>query len=168
MPDDFRVELKSDGCFFTCPEYRIELLGGYRTELAGLPFGLLSDLRVDPESGATIYARSTVALAPSEVWLFELSHRRGRGMDGAGLFETASFDTRWTVDSKWELQVGQDINMLESGILRSDFIVRRFGADFILELQVQHRAGEGGTSVRVNFSPMFTWKRSPLGILERR
>lgn len=146
---------------------RLALLGAYRTEAFGRPVGLYSDLRVDPREGSTVYGRGTLAIAPTEAWLFEVSHRRGRGVDGQGLFETASFDTRWTIDPKWELQVGQDINLLGSGALRSEFIVRRFGADFLFELQVVHRAGEGGTTVRVNLAPMFLWKRPPLGVLER-
>ena len=146
---------------------RIEALGAYRSEAWGRPFGILTDLRVDPGNGDTVYARSTLALAPSETWLFELSHRRGLDVDGASLFETASFDSRWTIDPKWELQLGQDINLLGSGALRSEFIIRRYGADFLFELQILHRAGEGGTTVRINFAPLFLWKRRPLGILER-
>lgn len=146
---------------------RVEVLGAYRTELARMPFGLLTDLRVDPDAGDTIYGRSTVALAPTDAWLFELSHRRARGVDGTGLFETASFDTRWTIDPKWELQLGQSINVKGSGSLRSEFTIRRFGADFLFELEVLDRAGEGGTTVRVNIAPMFLWERRPLGILER-
>lgn len=146
---------------------RLELLGGYSTEAFGRPLGLLSDMRLDPDSGATIYGRSTLAVAPTDDWLLEVSHRRGRGADGRGLFETASFDARWTIDEKWELQLGQDINLLGTGALRSQFVVRRFGADFLFELEVMDRAGEGGTTVRVNFAPMFLWKRRPLGILER-
>ena len=46
-------------------------------------------------------------------------------------------------------------------------LLRRFGADFMLELAVDHRAGEGGTSFTINFLPIFLWKPSPLGILER-
>lgn len=149
-------------------EDRFELLGEYRTEVWGKPFALRSDLRFDPESKETVYGRSTAAIAPSESWLLELSHRRGRGQDGAGLFETASFDTRWTLNPKWELQLGQDINVLGSGTLRSELVLRRYGADFLFELQIENRAGEGGTSVRVNFAPMVLWKRRPLGILERR
>ena len=147
---------------------RLELLGAYRTEAFGRPLGLLSDVRVDPDSGATIYGRSTLAVSPTDDWLLEVSHRRGRGVDGLGLFETASFDARWTIDEKWELQLGQGINLLGSGTLRSEFVARRFGADFLFELEVLHRAGEGGTTVRVNFAPMFLWKRRPLGSLERR
>ena len=146
---------------------RLALLGAYRSEAFGRPFGLLSDLRVDPDDGETIYGRSTLAVAPTEDWLLELSHRRGRDAEGRGLFETASFDARWTIDPKWELQLGQDISLLGNGTLRSEFVLRRFGADFLFELEVLHRAGEGGTTVRVNFAPMVLWKRRPLGILER-
>lgn len=146
---------------------QIELLGSYYTEALGRPFGLLSDLRLDPADGDTIYGRSTIAYAPTDDWILELSHRRGRGVDGLGLFETASFDTRYRLDEKWELQLGQDVNMIGSGTLRSEAIIRRYGADFLFELQVLHRAGEGST-VRVNFAPLFAWKRRPLGILEQR
>ncbi|MDA1266709.1 MAG: hypothetical protein O2816_16640, partial [Planctomycetota bacterium] len=104
---------------------------------------------------------------PTDDWILELPPRRGRGVDGLGLFETASFDTRYRLDEKWELQLGQDVNMIGSGTLRSEAIIRRYGADFLFELQVLHRAGEGST-VRVNFAPLFAWKRRPLGILEQR
>lgn len=147
---------------------RIALLSEYRTEVFDRPFALVSDLRINPDDGRTAYGFSTAAIAPTDDWLFQLSHRRGRGTDGLALFESATVQARWTIDPKWELQLGQGVNLLGSGTLHSEFIIRRYGADFLFELEILDRAGEGGTTVRVNFAPMFAWKRKPLTILEQR
>ncbi len=146
---------------------QIAVLSSYRTIVGGMPFALRFDGRFDPSAGETEYARSTFALRPDEDLIFELSHRRARGLDEGGIFETASLDTRWRIDPKWEIELGQDVAILGSGTLRNHVVLRRFGADFLFELEVEHRAGEGGTTFKVNFTPLFLWKRRPLGILER-
>lgn len=144
-----------------------QFLGDWLTHLGSMPFGVLHDGRFDLDTGRTLYARSTIAIQPTEPLILEFSYRRGVDAEQQGLFETASFDARWRFDPKWEFQLGQDISVKGGDTLKSDVIVRRFGADFLLELQVDHRAGEGGTSFGINFAPLFLWRRSPLGILER-
>lgn len=143
------------------------VLTEWRTHLGTVPIGLLHDGRFDLDDERTIYARSTLALQPVDPLIFEISYRRGLGADQRGLFETASFDARYRFDPKWEFQLGQDIAVKGNQTLRSNLIIRRFGADFLFELGIDYRAGEGGTSFGINFAPLFLYRRSPLGILER-
>lgn len=145
----------------------VAALGEYWTMLGDVPFAALLDLRYDLESDRTLYARETVALQPWEELVFELSYRRGVDAELHGLFETASLDARWRIDPKWEIELGQDIAIKGGGSLKNLVILRRYGADFLLELEVEHRAGEGGTTFAVNFAPLFAWRQRPLGILGR-
>jgi len=145
----------------------VQVLGDWRTHLGSMPAGVLHDGRFDLDSGTTLYSLSTFAIQPAEPLILEVSYRRGVDVELEGLFETASFDGRWRFDPKWEIQLGQDVAVKGGGTLKSDVIVRRFSADFLFEFEVDYRSGEGGTSFGINFAPLFLWRPSGLGILER-
>jgi hypothetical protein len=141
------------------------VLGGYRTELFGLPTATRIDARYDLETSETTYSRTTFAVQPFEDLLLQLGHQRARGLDGTSLFETASLAARYTVDPKWEFEVRQQIAIANSGTLSSEVLLRRFSHDFLLEIAVSHRAGEG-TGFGINFTPLLNWTRARLGILD--
>ena len=56
--------------------------------------------------------------------------------------------------------------MADEDNLRSSATLRRFSSDFLLEMQLETRAGEGGTSFSLRFSPLLIWKPSRLGMLD--
>lgn len=146
---------------------QVAALGQLRTMIGNMPFALLHDGRYDFENSGTLYSRSTLALRPSQDLEFQTSYLRGADNDLRGLFETASFAARYRLDPKWEVELAQTISIKGGGSLLNRVLLRRFGPDFMLELEVDHRAGEGGTTVAINFLPLFAWKSRPLGILGR-
>jgi len=130
--------------------------------------GIRHDGRYDVEDSETNYSRSTLAWSPSADFLIEGRYGRARGADGAGLYEAAGVDARWTLDNKWELEVRQTWSLSGGGNLNSGVSVRRFAHDFMLEFDISRRAGEGGTSFGISFNPLLAWKRPRLGLLDRR
>ncbi|MED6334026.1 MAG: hypothetical protein VYE81_01395, partial [Planctomycetota bacterium] len=67
---------------------------------------------------------------------------------------------------KWEIEAGADVSTVGNGNLRSHLALRRFGADFLLEVALVDRAGEGGPSLSISFSPLFLWSPRRMGMLD--
>jgi len=141
-------------------------LGSLRTTWGDMPVGLLHDGRIDMETGRTLYSRSTIAWRPGDPLLLQFVFRRGFDPLQGRLFEVASFDARWRIDPKWEIEVGEDISIVGNGNLRTHVALRRFGADFLLETVLTDRAGEGGPSLSISFSPLFLWTPRRMGMLD--
>ncbi|MCA9001281.1 MAG: hypothetical protein KDB61_05120, partial [Planctomycetes bacterium] len=146
---------------------RFRFLGGARTKLGGIPVGLEQDLRRDLDGEKTLYSRTILAVQPTESLLMQLGHQHAWENVGGGIFETASLDLRYRINEKWELGATNYTNIQDGGSLASEFALRRFSHDFVLELQVTRYAGEGGTGIGLNFMPLLAWKPSKLGILDR-
>ncbi len=147
---------------------QLRFLGGARTQFGSVPVGFEQDLRQDLESKKTLYSRTILAVQPTESLLMQLGHQHGWEETGGGIFETASLDMRFRISQKWELGVTNYTNIQDGGSLASEFTLRRFSHDFVLELEVTRYAGEGGTGIGLNFAPLLAWKPSSLGILDRR
>ena len=145
---------------------QIASLGSLRTKFGDVPVGLLHDSRIDIETGKTLYSRSTFAWQPTEPLMLQFGFRRGFDPLQGRLFEVGSFDARWRVDRKWEIELGEDVSTVGNGNLRSHLALRRFGADFLLELVLIDRAGEGGPSLSISFSPLFLWSPKRMGMLD--
>lgn len=130
--------------------------------------GILHDARYDLENTETTYTRSTFAVRPADEYLFEVSYGQARAIDRAELYETAGVGGRWLIDPKWEVEArySRDLRVGES--LLTEFVLRRFSHDFVLDLIFQDRAGEGGTTIGLSFKPLLGWTRSRLGLLDRR
>ncbi|MBL6757741.1 MAG: hypothetical protein ISQ11_15185 [Planctomycetes bacterium] len=130
--------------------------------------GILHDARYDVENTETTYTRSTFAVRPADDYLFEVSYGQARAIDRAELYETGGIGGRWLIDPKWEVEArySRDLRVGES--LLTEFVLRRFSHDFVLDLIFQDRAGEGGTTVGLSFKPLLGWTRSRLGLLDRR
>ena len=47
-------------------------------------------------------------------------------------------------------------------------VLRRFSHDFVFDLAIQDRAGEGSTTFSFSLSPLLGWSRSRMGMLDRR
>ena len=145
-------------------------LGRYITGYGGGEglIGILHDARYDVENTQTTYTRSTFAVRPADDYLFEVSYGQARAIDRAELYETGGIGGRWLIDPKWEVEArySRDLRVGES--LLTEFVLRRFSHDFVLDLIFQDRAGEGGTTVGLSFKPLLGWTRSRLGLLDRR
>ena len=72
------------------------------------------------------------------------------------------------MDPKWEIEARYSRDLRESESLLTEFVLRRFSHDFILDLIFQNRAGEGGPAIGLSFKPLLGWTRSRLGMLDRR
>ncbi len=145
---------------------QIASLGSLRTKFGEVPVGLLYDSRFDVETGKTLYSRSTFAWQPAEPLMLQFGFRHGFDPLEGRLFEVGSFDARWRVDPKWEIEVGEDVSTVGNGNLRSHLALRRFGADFLLEASLVDRAGEGGPSLSISFAPLFLWSPRRMGMLD--
>ena len=142
----------------------VGLLGGLETDIRSTPFKFLYDVRFDLETSRTSFSRSTIGSQPTEDLAIELSHDRGLDESGARLFEAATIAARYRFSPKWELEARQTISFLNEGNLNNEFSLRRFSHDFLLEIRIGDRAGEG-TSFSFNLAPLLAWKRRGLGRL---
>lgn len=130
--------------------------------------GMRHDARYDMESGETIYSRSAVAVRPSDTFIAEVQYGQARAIDASELYETAGLLTRWRVDPKWEIETRYVHDLQNDQQLFVEGILRRFSHDFVFDISIQDRAGEGSTTVSFNLAPLLGWTRSRLGMLDRR
>ncbi|MDG1048887.1 MAG: hypothetical protein P8R46_01645 [Planctomycetota bacterium] len=130
--------------------------------------GILHDARYDLENAETTYTKSTFAVRPSEELLFEFSYGQARAIGREELYETGGVGGRWLIDPKWEIEARYSRDLRGDEALLTEFVLRRFSHDFVLDMVFQDRAGEGGTSIGLSFKPLLGWTRSRLGLLDRR
>ena len=130
--------------------------------------GVLHDGRYDLQNAETTYTRSTFAVRPNDVYLVEVSYSQARAIDRQELFETAGVGGRWLIDPKWEVEARYSHDLRDDEPLLTEFVLRRFSHDFVLDMIFQDRAGEGGTTIGLSFKPLLGWTRDRLGLLDRR
>ena len=130
--------------------------------------GLRHDARYDVESGETIYSRSALAIRPGDDFIAELQYSQARAIETFELYETAGLLTRWRVDPKWEVETRYVHDLLTDQQLFIEGVLRRFSHDFVFDMSIRDRAGEGSTTISLNFAPLLGWTRSRLGMLDRR
>ena len=140
-------------------------LAHYRNVVFGMPFDVRTDTQYDFEVDRTPFSRSTVSVRPSEDLMLVTSYNHGRDQTGQALFEAAGVRLRYTIDPKWEVEAATSISLLGSESLYNAFTLRRFSHDFLWELIVDFRRGEGA-GVRMNLAPLLGWTRSRLGVLD--
>lgn len=143
----------------------IAFLGGYYTVLGGFPFAITHDGRYDPRDAETDYSSSAMGFEPLRNVGLEFGHHFGRDVAGESLYEAASARARWRWTAKWELEASQTQSLQERKSLGSDLVLRRLGHDFVFELELGYRAGEG-TSIGFGFEPRLSWSRSSLGLID--
>lgn len=144
----------------------IAFLGGYYTILGGFPFAITHDGRYDARESETQYSSSAMGFEPMRNLGIEFGHHYGRDALDETLYEAASVGARWRWTSKWELEATQTQSLLESRSLGSEFLLRRLGHDFVVELEIGYRAGEG-TRFGFGFEPRLSWARSSLGLIDQ-
>ena len=159
--------------------HRDEILfvGRTRTELFGLPFAMRHDFRWDRRDDEVEYWRAALGVAPVEDVNFEFNYTRAAIVTDPLLadalkqdlfdprFEAVTGRARWRMTPKWEIQVGQTLSLLDDGRLDSELILRRFGHDWLVEIAVNTRQGEG-SGFGLSFTPLLTYKPRRLGLLE--
>ncbi|MBL8858471.1 MAG: hypothetical protein JNL28_08210 [Planctomycetes bacterium] len=145
----------------------IFVLGDYLTFVDEIPIGMTHDGRYDTRTGNTTYSLTSVGIEPWRKVGFEFGYQRGLStVDQERLFEAASIAARYRWTPKWEMEAGQSYAIAEGTGVGSNFTLRRLGHDFVTEIEISHRSGEG-TAFSLNFQPRITWKRSGLGLLDR-
>jgi len=165
---DLRASARQDRENDLEDETEFAILAEYVTQYGsrGALIGLRHDARYDLESTETNYSRSTFAVRPNESVVVELGYSQARAVTDVELYENTGIRTRWTVDPKWEIEVGYTFDLRESQQLLTDLVLRRFSHDFVLDIVFQDRAGEG-VAFGFRFSPLLGWKRDRLGMLDR-
>jgi hypothetical protein len=145
----------------------VEVFTRLYSSVGDVPFGFVQDSRFDLDRDETVYSLTALGLQVSRNWGVELSHLRGRNEAGEALFESASIASRYRWTPKWEFEGSVSIPILDDGEDVQQFTLRRFGHDFLFELEFENRTGEGGSSIGIGFRPLVAWKQSHLGLLER-
>lgn len=131
----------------------------------GIPTLLWHDARYDLDDRSTPYALTAAAFRITEDLRFEAGHRYARDAADRKLLEAASVSAiyRWT--EKWEFEGRETFSLMDRDALDTRFVLRRYGADMVFELQSDVREGEGGTSISVSVHPRFGWSPSRIGYL---
>ncbi len=129
--------------------------------------GLRHDGRYNLDDGLTTYTRSALAVKPNDVFLVEFRYGQARDIFADQLFETGGLLTRWRMDDKWELEGRYTHDLRRDDPLLTEITLRRFSHDFVFDITIQDRAGEGGTNFSFSLAPLLGWSRSRLGMLDR-
>ena len=144
----------------------LEVLAEYLGEVGGKPLALQHDGRYDLEANETLYSRVSAGLELRDGLAMETGFHHGKDALGEDLFEAASLAARWRLSPKWELEARQTVSLLDSEGLSERLVLRRYGHDFILDVELSNRSGEGGSSVSFSLSPVVGWTSDRLGILD--
>ncbi len=144
----------------------IGVLSEFLTYFGNVPVGFTHDGRYDTRDGATVYSRTFVGFEPAHDLGVELGYHLGRDGAATVLYEAATAAMRYRATQKWELELEQSYSLIDSRGLGNTFTLRRIGHDFVMETEVSYRAGEGA-SFNINLKPLFAWKRSGLGLIDR-
>jgi len=144
----------------------LEVLAEYLGEVGGRPLALQHDGRYDLEANETLYSRVAAGLELRDGLAVETGFHHGKDALGEDLFEAASLAARWRLSPKWELEARQTVSLLDSEGLSERIVLRRHGHDFILDVELSNRSGEGGSSLSFSLSPVVGWTSDRLGILD--
>ncbi len=152
-------------------------LADIRTPVFELPFAMRVDYRFDVDNSETEYSRSAMGISPLEDLQVELAYTRGPIVHDPILaaalrqevndprFEAISGKVRLRLTPKWEVEVSQTYSLTDDGRLDAELTLRRFGHDFLMELGIGTRSGEGA-SFGIALVPLAGWRPKRLGLLE--
>jgi hypothetical protein len=133
-----------------------------------MPFGVSHDGRYDLRAGTTDYSRTLVGFEPTPGLDIEFGYHRGRDLAGLELFDAASVGARYQFTRKWEVEGRQTFSARDSGDrLAYALTLRRIGHDFVFEIENSVVAGEGRSSLRFKFTPLFAWRSASPSLLDR-
>jgi hypothetical protein len=136
------------------------------TFVGGVPVGVTHDGRYAIEEPETVYSRSFLGFRPLRDWGLEFGYHHARDATDARLYDAASFNTRYRATRKWELELAGTLDLDRGDRLDREFTLRRLGHDFVMEIGVSFRAGEG-TTFGIRLTPNIAYRRSGLGLIDR-
>ncbi|MEY2745675.1 MAG: hypothetical protein RL112_717, partial [Planctomycetota bacterium] len=143
----------------------LRVLAEYLTWLGDVPIGLQHDGQYELDDALSPYSRTSLGFEPSPSLGFELGYAQARDSDEEQLFEAVSAAMRWRWTTKWEVQLQQSLSLLDDASLGNQMLLRRLDHDFVTEIEVSYRAGEGA-SFSLNLLPRLSWRRQGLGLLD--
>ncbi len=144
----------------------IAFLGEFLTYAGDIPVGMTHDGRYDTSDGDTEYSRTFLGFEPHPKLGIEFGYHRGLDDQDVRLYEAASIGARYRATSKWEFEAEQTYSIADGDGLSNELLVRRLGHDFIFEIEVGYRAGEG-SSFGFSVIPDLSYRRSSLGLIDR-
>ena len=113
-------------------------------------------------------SRSALAIRPGDDFIAELQYSQARAIDTFELYETAGLLTRWRVDPEVEIEARYVHDLLTDQQLFIEGVLRRFSHDFVFDMSIRDRAGEGARPSRSTSRRCSGWTRDRLGMLDRR
>jgi hypothetical protein len=143
----------------------LAFIGQALTLVDEIPLGLTHDSRYDTDEDKNIYSRTSFGVEPHPKLGVELGYSAGRDIAFETLYRAASLGMRYRATPKWELEAAYTLSLLDDEKLDSAFLVRRLGHDFVIELEISDRAGEG-VSFGITVQPLVAWRRARLGLLD--
>lgn len=144
----------------------IEVNTEWLNVLGGVLVGIYQDGRFDVEDGETVYSRTFFGVEPIPEVGFTVGHFTGRDAQDERLYEAISLGARWQMTPKFELEGRQTISIQDNSDLSTNVLLRRYGHDFVFEIDFEFRAGEG-TSLAFDLVPLVLWKRPRFGFIDR-
>lgn len=142
------------------------IYAGLSTVIGGIPVGVIHDGRYGSSPAQTVYSLTSIGLGIEDRWGVEASHRYGRDLAGAPLYEAATIAARYRWTPKWEFEARQTFSLSGEGTLSTKGILRRYGHDAIFQIEAGARSGEGGGTIGFSFRPRANWDPSDIGLLD--
>jgi hypothetical protein len=149
----------------------IAVLGEFLTAVGNVPLGFKQDARYDVRGGHTTYSDTSVGFEPHPKLDIEGGYHRGDNVTETGdfvsvLYESASIGARYKLSAKWEIQFQESIALNDNTGFAHDFTIRRIGHDFVLDLGIGYREGQGA-AFGFRFTPRYSWKRPGIGLMDQ-
>ncbi len=164
------VQTHADGVDANQPDGWLPLAarGTWLSMISGMPFGVTHDARYDTGSGDIDYSRTFLGLEPFSGFDLETGYHQARDASGARLYNALTLGARYALSPKWEIEGKETISARDNNDqLASSLTLRRFGHDFVFEIESSYTAGEGSGSLRFNFMPLFAWRRNEMSMLDK-
>lgn len=144
--------------------------GEMMTYVGKFPVALAYDWRYDVQDGHANYTAANWGFEPHPKLDIEIGYHQGRDVMLPQellpvTFQAVSVAARYRFTPKWELELLQYIALDSTTGVAHDFIIRRIAHDFVLDVGVLYREGEGA-SFGVRFTPRLSWKRSGIGLMD--
>jgi hypothetical protein len=152
----------------------LEVRGTWLTEILGMGFGVSHDSRYDLEADRTTYSSTRVGWEPLEPVEIGVGYHSARSIDpnspngfaGSTLYNALSVAAKYAFSPKWEIEGLYTFSTLGDGRLASELGVRRFGHDFVFEVSTRFTAGEGGTAIKFDLTPLLAFNESRPGLVQ--
>jgi hypothetical protein len=146
--------------------FPVALLAQLDAEIFEMPIFFVHDGRYDPDDEVTVFSRSTAGFSPTPDIGVEFGLHTGRDNSLERVYDAGSVAASWRATEKWEFEVQNTVNFITGGRLAAQFVLRRYGHDFIFDLQIAQRSAEG-TSIGFTIRPLLGFRGPNFGRIER-